>query len=463
MIKTLDNLTLDEIAKLKFDCTCTMNHSTEIHHIIIGSNILHQLVNIVAQQEKSSGAFIDKANDKLLVVCDIYTKQVAGDTVIKILSDAGYCVDLCYFPQEELIASKQACDIVKSHIKENTSLLIAVGAGTLNDITKYAAFQTELPFYIVATAPSMDGYASTVAPMIVNGLKYALEAKGPDAIIGDIDIIRKAPKRLMAAGFGDLVGKCVSICDWKLSHLVTDESFCPLVADTVLKAVQLCADNVDGLLEREPSAVQNVMEALIICGLMMNYVKSSRPASGSEHGLDHFWELAQIFDEKPVSLHGEGVGVGSIVSCVLYQSLRNQVPDVEMAEEFIANWDISDWEANVKRFCKLGADDVLEMENKFQKNQPHTALPRLKATAAKWPQILQAIHTYIPDPKVMEASLKRAQGLTTPQEMGLSKQNFVDAIRYAKDTRYRYSVLQLLWDLGLMDQYVEIAEKYFYS
>ncbi len=464
MRDNFEGLSMEEIAKLSFDCSCAMQHSTNIRHIIIGTNVLLKLPALISEQPKGNGALFNKQEDRLLVVCDSNTKKAAGDAVLKILSDAGYAVDLCLFEDNgaELIAQDTNCNIVQSKITENTALLIAVGSGTINDITKYAAFLQNLPFYIVATAPSMDGYASSVAPMIVGALKYALPAKVPDAIIGDIDIIRMAPTRLFAAGFGDLVGKCVSICDWKLSHIITNEHYCPLVAKTVLEAVKLCTDNREGVFRREPEAVLHTMNALVLCGLMMSYVNSSRPASGSEHGLDHFWELAQIADDMPISLHGEGVGVGSVVSCVLYGKLQKETPNVVKAQSYIKQWDSDAWETQIRRICKEGADDVIQMEQQNAQNQAHTALPRLQVIAERWPEIVQIIQEYIPTPQQMTQTLRECHALATPQEMGLSKQHLLDAVLYAKDTRYRYSILQILWDMGLLDDYAQQVERFFY-
>ena len=454
-------MSLEEIAKRDFTCDCGKRHYTGVETIVVEKGAINKVADIVESQKKADGTFLNKETDIILITEDVHTREIAGNYIAEQLTARGYTVERCYFPEQEVVACDHAVDTVASMIKPQTALLIAVGSGTLNDVTKYAAFLNKLPFYIFGTAPSMDGYASPVAPLIIGGLKYAKDAVGPTAIIADIDIVKNAPLRMMAAGFGDLVGKCVSICDWKISNLVNGEEFCQSIADTVLYAVDICVKNVVKLLQRDETAVQNVMEALILCGLMMNYAKSSRPASGSEHGLDHFWELMQLFEGMPLSMHGEGVAVGSVASCLILRELLNETPDRDRALLHLNNWDRNAWENDIRSFCVKGAEDVFAMEDNYKKNQAVTVVPRIEATIAHWDEITALIERYIPHPDTMVESLKLANAPNCPNDLGLTEQHLRNALRYAKDTRYRYSVLQLIWDLGVEDKYIDLVAEYF--
>lgn len=461
MANSFAHLSLEEIARQDILCGCGQRHQTGLRAIRIGPGALAALPDILAGQRLADGSPWDIEKDVILLVEDENTRRAAGDAVLALLRGAGYAVRVHCFPEEELVARIEEVEKVEAALTDDIALLVAVGSGTLNDVTKYAALRKGLPFYIVGTAPSMDGYASPVAPMLVNGVKYALDAKGPEAIVGDIDIIRLAPRRLMAAGYGDVAGKCVSICDWKISSLVTGEVFCDTVAATVLEAVDRCTDNLDGLLARDPQAVQAVMEALVLCGLMMNYVNSSRPASGSEHNFSHIVEMMQLFAHEPVSLHGESVAVGSVVSCVLYQCLLHETPDRAAAEAALLAWDEAAWAAEIRRLCPVGSEDVFAIEESTRKNKADSILPRLEKTLACWPQILETARHYIPTADTMRARLETAGAPTTPAQLGLSEQNLRDAVRYARDMRYRYSILQMLHDLGLEDAYIDEIVRYF--
>lgn len=461
MMASFSHLTLNDIARQDVTCDCGLRHQTGIRAIHVGPGSLNQLPSVVADQLHPSGRPLRRDTDVLLLVEDTHTRQAAGLRVEAMLREDGWQVQVLCFEEEELVARMEEVERVEALLDGSIALLIAVGSGTLNDVTKYAAFRHELPFYIVGTAPSMDGYASPVAPMIVGGVKYALDAKGPEAIIGDIDIIRLAPRRLMAAGYGDVAGKCVSICDWKVAHLVTGEPFCETIANTVLEAADRCTANLDGLLRREPEAVQSVMEALVLCGLMMNYMKSSRPASGSEHNFGHMVEMGQLFAHEPVSLHGEGVAVGSVVSCVLYRKLLTIRPDREHALAALGRWDEDAWAREIRRLCPIGYEDVYHIEEVNRKNKADTVLPRLEQTLACWPEIQATARRYLPAPEEMARRLQAAGAPVSPAELGLDGGRFRDTLRYARDMRYRYSILQLIHDLGLDDAFIGEATAYY--
>lgn len=452
----LEGKTLSEIARMDFECECGMRHYTGIKDIVIEKGAKNQLVTIVEKHLKRPG--------KILVSMDEHTKQAAGEEVAAMLSGAGYQVKVHCFPGEpELVCCKEGFEELLAEVEEDTGLLVAVGSGTINDTTKYVAFKKEIPFFIFATAPSMDGYASTVAPMIWEGLKYAFPAVGPAAIIADIDIVKTAPLRMRAAGFGDIVGKCISILDWKLSNLILGEEYCQMVADNVLSAMRKCSENVSGLIKGEDEALQNVMEALVLCGLMMNYVKSSRPASGSEHNFSHAVELMQLYHGLPMSMHGESVGVGSVVSSVLYRKFRKEVFDYGDSETRVNARSRSEWDKKIKALPVEGTADMLKMEDELGKNLPANCLNHMRTAMEQLDLIMAAVDAYAPEPEAVIRELKACGAQTMPQELGISKEDFKNAVLYAKDMRYRYSLLQLIWDMGKEEEYLEEVTQFFYG
>lgn len=451
----LEGKTLSEIARMDFTCECGMRHYTGIEDIVIEKGAKSRLVPIVKKHLGETG--------HILVSMDDNTKRVAGDEVVSMLTDAGYQVKVhCFAGEPELVCCKEGFEELLSEVEPETELLIAVGSGTLNDTTKYVAYKKDLPFFIFATAPSMDGYASTVAPMIWEGLKYAFPAIGPAAIIADIDIIKTAPMRMRAAGFGDIVGKCISILDWKLSNIILGEEYCQMVADNVLIAMKRCSENVEGLVNGDDEALQNVMEALVLCGLMMNYVKTSRPASGSEHNFSHAVELMQLFHGQPMSMHGESVGVGSVVSSVLYRKFRNETFDYEDSAARVNKRSRSKWDETIKALPVAGTADMLKMEDELGKNLPGNCLEHLKTAMEHLDEIMEAVDVYAPKPEIIEGELRACNAMSTPGELGISKEDFQNAVLYAKDMRYRYSLLQLIWDMGKEQEYLDEVTRYFY-
>ena len=128
----------------------------------------------------------------------------------------------------------------------------------------------------------MDGYASNSSSMVQNGLKVSLYNDCPIAIIADLDIMKNAPMRMLMAGLGDVLAKCVAIADWRIANIVVGEAYCEALADLMRYCVKKCLDSAQGLVQRDPEAVKGVVEGLVLSGVAMSFAGSSRPASGLE-------------------------------------------------------------------------------------------------------------------------------------------------------------------------------------
>lgn len=205
------------------------------------------------------------------------------------------------------------------HYDTKCDLIIAVGPGVINDIGKFLSKLTKTSYIIVATAPSMDGYASATSSMAMDGLKISLHTKCPDVIIGDTDVLKNAPIRMLQAGIGDMLAKHVSICEWRIAHLLIGEYYCEYVADLVRSALKKCVENAYGVLKREPEAVKAVFDGLIICGRAMEYAGISRPASGVEHYISHVWDMRGLEFGTKTDLHGIQCAIVTLVATPIYE------------------------------------------------------------------------------------------------------------------------------------------------
>ena len=172
---------------------------------------------------------------------------------------------------------------------------------------KRPAFRLNLPYIIVGTAPSMDGYASSVSPMIYDGYKITYEAVAPMAIIGDTDVLCAAPEQMIAAGFGDMLGKLTARLDWVLAREVIGEHYCPTVAAMMARAVDKCLAQAEGLSRREPEAIVGLMEGLILSGIAMQMLGYSRPASGAEHHIAHYFEMKAMREGSEMCIRDSAI------------------------------------------------------------------------------------------------------------------------------------------------------------
>ena len=273
---------ISQWAGMEYSCACGKSHKVDIQAIRVGSGVIQELPGILR----------DLGASHIFLVADNYTYEAAGRQVEQLLDQAGLAYHKRVFQTETpLVPNEYALGSVLAAMTSQDDMLLAVGSGTLNDVTKYVSARTGIPYVIAATAPSMDGYASTVAPTILDGFKTTLPAVYPAAIVADVDILKDAPMPMLTAGFGDIIGKFTSLADWRLSHQLNGEYYCPEVAGVIEAAVETCAANAQALAQREPQAIQAVTEALILSGLAMGMVGVSRPASGAEHQMAHYWEM----------------------------------------------------------------------------------------------------------------------------------------------------------------------------
>lgn len=308
---------ISQWARMEYSCACGKSHKVDIQAIRVGSGVIQELPGILR----------DLGASHIFLVADNYTYEAAGRQVEQLLDQAGLAYHKRVFQTETpLVPNEYALGSVLAAMTSQDDMLLAVGSGTLNDVTKYVSARTGIPYVIAATAPSMDGYASTVAPTILDGFKTTLPAVYPAAIVADVDILKDAPMPMLTAGFGDIIGKFTSLADWRLSHQLNGEYYCPEVAGVIEAAVETCAANAQALAQREPQAIQAVTEALILSGLAMGMVGVSRPASGAEHQMAHYWEMDALRRGEEHPLHGNAVGVGTVLAASLYEMAAEYLP-----------------------------------------------------------------------------------------------------------------------------------------
>lgn len=316
MASSLDR-PISQWAGMEYSCACGKSHKVDIQAIRVGSGVIQELPGILR----------DLGASHIFLVADNYTYEAAGRQVEQLLDQAGLPYHKRVFQTETpLVPNEYALGSVLAAMTSQDDMLLAVGSGTLNDVTKYVSARTGVPYVIAATAPSMDGYASTVAPTILDGFKTTLPAVYPAAIVADVDILKDAPMPMLTAGFGDIIGKFTSLADWRLSHQLNGEYYCPEVAGVIEAAVETCAANAQALAQREPQAIQAVTEALILSGLAMGMVGVSRPASGAEHQMAHYWEMDALRRGEEHPLHGNAVGVGTVLAASLYEMAAEYLP-----------------------------------------------------------------------------------------------------------------------------------------
>lgn len=225
-------------------------------------------------------------------------------------------------PPEDLHANEKACELLLSQMPDETEVLVAVGAGTVHDITRYCAHKKNIPFIACPTAASVDGFCSSVAAMTWQGYKKTFPAVAPQLVLADLDVISRAPMRLTRAGFGDMIGKFISLADWKIASAITGEYLCEEIFNLTMLATQAVLDSVDGLIVGNEAAYEQLTYGLLMSGLAMQMIGNSRPASAAEHHVSHLIEMKPDgLKSSSDALHGEKVGVATLLVAKEYQDL----------------------------------------------------------------------------------------------------------------------------------------------
>lgn len=283
---------------------------------------LTELFNVEYKNRTGFQAFFEKVKGKrIAVLFDVNTKPYARE-MIEQLKGRGCHVTEVYYPDVELVPTEDKCDFGYEKAK-GSEYLLAVGSGTLNDMTKSVSTRLGVPCGVLATAASMDGYCSKGAALMRGGMKVTDTVHTPEDILIDPDIIKKAPKRMTAAGFGDIIGKYTCLTDWRLSNILNGEPINNQAFELMEMALSDCVGDFEALTKYDGDAVCKLMNALITAGTSMAICGNSRPASGSEHHQSHFLEMDFVRRGEKIPMHGLKVAIGTLVSMELYNYLRS--------------------------------------------------------------------------------------------------------------------------------------------
>ena len=425
-------------------CSCGREHTTPIHDVVIGKGVLRQLPEIIARYHAK----------KVFLLADVNTYAAAGEKVVAILEEAGIAYSSYIYPDLHLEPDEKAVGSAVMHFDQSCDIVVAVGSGVLNDTAKILTQLANRPYIIVGTAPSMDGYASDSSSMAMDGLKISLPSGAANVIIGDVDILKEAPLHMLKSGLGDMLAKYVSICEWKIAHLLIGEYYCDTVAELVRTALKTCVDNAEGLLKRDEQAVQAVFEGLVIGGIAMNFAKISRPASGMEHYISHVWDMRGLSMGTPVETHGVQCAIGTLYTAKLYEMLRSVTPDKEKALRYVEQFDVEAWYQELSAFMGSGADAMIALDKKEQKYDKIKHAARLEKILANWDAIMEIV-AELPTAAQIEAILDQIDCPKSETAFGLDHSILPMTVKAAKDIRDKYVVARLLWDLGLLDEFAE--------
>ena len=342
-------------------------------------------------------------------------------------------------PPENLHANEHGVELAKAQLGD-ARLLVAAGAGTVHDITRYICAERGVPFASVPTAASVDGFVSSVAAMTLGGFKVTVPSAAPEFLVADLDVIAAAPGYLAASGLGDVLGKYVSLTDWAVARAVTGEYHCAATAALMKQAVDEAAASVAGIAAGERAAFGSLMRALVLSGVAMQLTGNSRPASGAEHHVSHCIELGPPWLPAVEALHGEKVGVGTVLALEKYRGWIGAKPDA--LAEAVAAW-------RPYRSAQLAPVFGHLTESVLKENADCClAAVRPEKLAEQWDAI-QSLLAALPQSEDVAALLARVGGKTALADLGIEETQREKLLTWSPTVRNRLTFMRLLQTLNL--------------
>jgi len=417
--------------------------------VVVERDALSRLPTVVRELQPSRACCI---------VADANTMHAAGRRAESLLQAAGVALE-DPIVLDEAPRVKPRADTARNIARRLTvsgALPVAVGAGVINDITKYAAHLASSPYVCVATAASMDGYAASGAAMLDEGFKRTLSCAPPIAVIADLDVVARAPANMGAWGYGDLAGKIVAGADWILADAAGEDRLVHEPFALVQDHVREWLSEPTRVAARDVEALRGLMHGLLVSGFAMQAHGNSRPASGSDHQFSHLWEMERLTVDGEPAAHGACVGVGAVAMLALYEWMLDR--DVAAAAASIdprASIDRRSIEAEVEAsFEEAWLVESARTETMAKVPTAEHRAARMRALAAAWPGLVKGLRASLVPAATLAQWLRACGAPSRPADLGISDAKLAIDYRRARLIRRRYTLLDVLEDLGWLDEAV---------
>jgi len=386
--------------------------------------------------------FCKKGNHiHFFLILDQNTHKVLGQRVFKSLQEQGWDVLVQILNPEHLHTDDFSITRVLATYDAQPRLFVAVGSGTITDITRFTSHRSRNPFVSFPTAASVDAYTSKNAPATVGGLKGSIYCQAPIAIFTDLTTICESPKFLTASGFGDSISKFTSATDWKLTQLIWQAKFDEDIYKNALHAANQSASVVQGIQKADPESMAKLMDSQFESGFCMADFANSAPASGGEHHIAHLWEMMFHWDNREGLFHGNAVGVATIIEAAWFERLRALSKDdaaALLSQATVPGKELQ--EAQIRKTVPLIADELIESHPIYVQLADPKVLDACKQRMLdQWDEI-QTVAANVPSAQQVHNWLKLLGAPTTAAELDITPEQVETAKEYGLYLRERFSM-----------------------
>lgn len=397
-------------------CVCGRDHELETKKVVVEYGAINNFERYMAD--------VGLAGKKRAVIYDtvIYKltegKHIAADQEIVLEANGLRAEDTVI---EEMMKKLDKPEVI-----------VAYGAGTIMDFGRYPAYKLGIPFVAVPTLASSDGFTANICSAILNGQKKSTPMCAPVLVVADLDIIKGAPARLVASGINDILSKYISLLDWKVSHLVAGEYYCPMVADLAQEALDIMRKAADEYMATGVADHEAMTMAQMKSGLTMQLLNHSRAASGAEHLMAHLVEMQPPRFESAEGIHGECVGVGTFACIKEYHRLASlPTPKAKPFEPLSEQW------IREKFGDRLAPGIIKENENDVLATfDPQNIVDH-------WDEI-RAMINELPSVEEMEALYKGCNAKYLPEHIGIDPALEQEMLPISAAIRNRLTLVRML-------------------
>ena len=419
--------------------------SDSTEYLVISTDLYKNLYDDFTQ-------FLD--GHSMYIVADENTMSAAGNEFLKFCSDYNIQIeDKLIFPAEpELTSDYSNIELIIEQLSNSDSIIIAIGSGTINDLVKRASTELHKPYAILATAASVDGYASDGAAIMYKGLKQTLSCAAPTFIAADTDVLKNAPFEMTSSGYADLLAKNPAGADWILADALDLDPIDNKIWQMIQGNLKEWTKNPHLLKEKNEQSFNGVFTGLNVAGFAMQYMKRSRPVSGAEHLMSHIWEMEGHTHKGHHVSHGFKVAIGSLASIALWECIINRdftKADIPKALDLWPGFE-DKLQIVETHFSHTNALDDLIKINKEKYIDKETLEKRLLYLAQNWTELQGKISKQLIPYKEYKKLLIDSGAPGVPEEIGLSIDKVVETYIPAQMMRNRHSILDLAVETGLL-------------
>jgi glycerol-1-phosphate dehydrogenase [NAD(P)+] len=411
----------------------------------IGSRILTKTPEIFRQQ------FGDKP---AVIVADVNTFEAAGRIVHDAFHQKNQCLEPFIYTDSNLYAEYRFVEELQGSLKGHDAIPVAVGSGTINDLTKLAAHEVGRPYMCVATAASMDGYTAFGASITQIGSKQTFFCPAPRAVVADLEIISAAPGEMNSWGYTDLVAKVTAGADWMLSDAMGSEPVHAEAWRIIQPGLRELISDPAGVPARRPESISRLIEGLMLAGFAMQAATNSRAASGAEHQFSHLWDMQHHTHEGKAPSHGFKVGIGTLAITALYEYMLEQPIKNLDVEACCEAWpDEVALEKMIPQKFSQGDLTVVALQESRAKWVSRDELrDQLKKLRAMWPTLKERLREQLLPFAELKKMLSAAGAPVEPEEIGISRERLCESFLLSYFLRRRITVLDLAVRTNLLEK-----------